>query len=50
MINAERLTKLLGGRTVVSDVSFRCEPGTVTGFLGLNGAGTALALWMCSRS
>jgi ABC-2 type transport system ATP-binding protein len=46
MINAERLTKLLGGRTGVSDISFRCEPGTVTGFLGPNGAGTALALWM----
>src|SRR5215208_445422 len=39
MIEAERITKQLGGRTIVSDVSFRCEPGTVTGFLGPNGAG-----------
>jgi ABC-2 type transport system ATP-binding protein len=39
MIEATQLTKRLGGRIVVSDVSFRCEPGTVTGFLGPNGAG-----------
>jgi ABC-2 type transport system ATP-binding protein len=39
MIETERITKQLGGRTVVSDVTFRCEPGTVTGFLGPNGAG-----------
>jgi ABC-2 type transport system ATP-binding protein len=30
MIEAEELTKRRGGRTVVSDVTFRCEPGTVT--------------------
>ena len=34
MIDSEGLTKRYGGRTVVQDVSFRCEPGTVTGFLG----------------
>jgi hypothetical protein len=39
MIENDGLTKQLGGRTVVSDVTFRCEPGTVTGFLGPNGAG-----------
>src|SRR5438552_1414222 len=39
MIQINELTKQLGGRTVVSDVTFRCEPGTVTGFLGPNGAG-----------
>src|SRR3954462_5430688 len=39
MIQTNGLTKQLGGRTVVSDVSFRCEPGTVTGFLGPYGAG-----------
>ena len=37
MIEAQGLTKQLGGRTVVSDVSLRCEPGSVTGFLGPNG-------------
>ena len=39
MIEANGLTKRLGGNLVVDDVSFRCEPGTVTGFLGPNGAG-----------
>ena len=29
MIQTDGLTKQLGGRTVVSDVTFRCEPGTV---------------------
>jgi ABC-2 type transport system ATP-binding protein len=33
------LTKSYGGFTAVDDVSFRCEPGRVTGFLGPNGAG-----------
>jgi ABC-2 type transport system ATP-binding protein len=39
MIELEGLTKRFGPATVVDDVSFRCEPGTVTGFLGPNGAG-----------
>ena len=39
MIETEALTKQLGGRAVVSDVTFCCEPGTVTGFLGPYGAG-----------
>jgi ABC-2 type transport system ATP-binding protein len=34
MITAEELTKQRGGRAVVSDVTFRCEPGTSTAFLG----------------
>ena len=46
MIEANGLTKRLGGRTVVSDVSFRCEPGTVTGFLGPNGAGKTTTMRM----
>jgi ABC-2 type transport system ATP-binding protein len=46
MIEAEGLTKQLGGRTVVSDVAFRCEPGTVTGFLGPNGAGKTTTMRM----
>ena len=28
------ITKQRGGRDVVSDVTFRREPGTITGFLG----------------
>jgi ABC-2 type transport system ATP-binding protein len=46
MIETEGLTKQLGGRTVVSDVSFRCEPGTITGFLGPNGAGKTTTMRM----
>jgi ABC-2 type transport system ATP-binding protein len=46
MITSQGLTKQLGGRTVVSDVTFRCEPGTVTGFLGPNGAGKTTTMRM----
>jgi ABC-2 type transport system ATP-binding protein len=46
MIETHGLTKELGGRTVVSDVTFRCEPGTVTGFLGPNGAGKSTTMRM----
>jgi ABC-2 type transport system ATP-binding protein len=46
MIESEGLTKRLGGRNVVDDVSFRCEPGTVTGFLGPNGAGKTTTMRM----
>ena len=46
MIETDGLTKQLGGRTVVSDVTFRCEPGTVTGFLGPNGAGKTTTMRM----
>jgi ABC-type multidrug transport system ATPase subunit len=44
MITVEHLTKRRGARDVVSDVTFRCEPGTVTGFLGPNGAGKTTML------
>jgi len=47
MIQTDALTKQLGGRTVVSDVTFRCEPGTVTGFLGPNGAGKTTTIEIC---
>jgi ABC-type Na+ transport system ATPase subunit NatA len=46
MIRVERLTKRRGARAVVSDVTFRCEPGTVTGFLGPNGAGKSTTMRM----
>ena len=46
MIELDGLSKRLGGRLVVADVSFRCEPGTVTGFLGPNGAGKTTTLRM----
>ncbi|MCD6726280.1 MAG: ATP-binding cassette domain-containing protein [Solirubrobacteraceae bacterium] len=46
MIESHGLTKRLGGCLVVDDVSFRCEPGTVTGFLGPNGAGKTTTMRM----
>jgi ABC-2 type transport system ATP-binding protein len=46
MIEAQALTKQFGGRTVVSDITFRSEPGTVTGFLGPNGAGKSTTMRM----
>jgi ABC-2 type transport system ATP-binding protein len=46
MITAEGLTKRYGASTVVNDVSFACEPGTVTGFLGPNGAGKTTTMRM----
>jgi ABC-2 type transport system ATP-binding protein len=46
VIESHGLTKRFGGRTVVDAVSFRCDPGTVTGFLGPNGAGKTTTLRM----
>jgi ABC-2 type transport system ATP-binding protein len=46
MIETQNLTKRFGGKAVVQDVSFRVEPGTVTGFLGANGAGKTTTLRM----
>jgi ABC-2 type transport system ATP-binding protein len=44
MISIEHVTKRYGGYTAVDDVTFRCEPGTVTGFLGPNGAGKSTTM------
>ncbi|MER7457556.1 ATP-binding cassette domain-containing protein [Micromonospora sp. NPDC126480] len=46
MISVEHLTKRYGRHTAVDDVSFHCEPGTVTGFLGPNGAGKSTTMRM----
>jgi len=46
MITAHALTKRYGRNPVVRDVSFTCEPGTITGFLGPNGAGKSTTLRM----
>ncbi|MFC0508283.1 ABC transporter ATP-binding protein [Micromonospora costi] len=46
MISVENLSKRYGRHQAVDDVSFRCEPGTVTGFLGPNGAGKSTTLRM----
>jgi ABC-2 type transport system ATP-binding protein len=46
MIEAQGLTKRYGAYTAVDDVSFRAEPGLVTGFLGPNGAGKSTTMRM----
>jgi ABC-2 type transport system ATP-binding protein len=46
MIEVNHLSKRYGGQLAVDAVSFRCEPGTVTGFLGPNGAGKSTTLRM----
>ena len=46
MIELERLTKRYGAYTAVDEVTFRAEPGQVTGFLGPNGAGKSTAMRM----
>jgi ABC-2 type transport system ATP-binding protein len=46
MITASELTRSYGSTPVVRDVSFTCEPGTITGFLGPNGAGKSTTLRM----
>ncbi len=39
MIKVDGLTRAYGSFIAVDDISFECQPGTVTGFLGPNGAG-----------
>jgi ABC-2 type transport system ATP-binding protein len=46
MIVVEELSKRYGAYTAVDSVSFRAEPGSVTGFLGPNGAGKSTTLRM----
>ncbi|WP_426511876.1 ABC transporter ATP-binding protein [Dactylosporangium sp. McL0621] len=46
MIEVAGLSRRYAGRPVVDGVTFRCEPGTVTGFLGPNGAGKSTTLRM----
>jgi len=46
MIEATNLTKRYGDKLAVDDISFRVEPGKVTGFLGPNGAGKSTTMRM----
>ena len=45
-ITVERLGKRYGAVQAVEDLSFALEPGTVTGFVGANGAGKSTTLRM----
>ncbi len=44
MIEAHELTKRYGDETAVHTLSFTIAPGTVTGFLGPNGAGESTTM------
>jgi ABC-2 type transport system ATP-binding protein len=44
MIEARNLTKRYGETIAVNDLSFKVEPGKVTGFLGPNGAGKSTTM------
>ena len=44
MIEVESLSKRFGKTQAVAGLSFRAEPGTITGFLGPNGAGKSTTL------
>ncbi len=46
MIEATSLTKRYGATTAVDDLTFRVDPGAVTGFLGPNGAGKSTTMRM----
>lgn len=44
LLQIDHVTKRYGSSTVVEDLSFRVEPGRVTGFLGPNGAGKSTTM------
>jgi ABC-2 type transport system ATP-binding protein len=46
VLAASHLTKVIGKRTIVDDVSFELRPGEVFGFLGPNGAGKTTTIRM----
>jgi ABC-2 type transport system ATP-binding protein len=43
-IKFDRVTKRFGAVTAVDDLSFSIDPGSITGFVGTNGAGKSTAL------
>jgi len=45
-LEASHLTKVIGERTIVDDISFTLQPGEVFGFLGPNGAGKTTTIRM----
>src|SRR5258708_34503918 len=45
-LTANHLTKVIGDRTIVDDVSFTLNEGEVFGFLGPNGAGKTTTIRM----
>src|SRR5262249_56005372 len=49
VIEAQELTKRYGDKLAVDHLSFRVEPGRVTGFLGPNGAGKSTTIRLVLR-
>jgi iron complex transport system ATP-binding protein len=49
MLAVERLGFAYNGKPVLEDVSFRCQPGTMTALLGVNGAGKSTLLKCLNR-
>ena len=45
-IELAHLTKRYGAVTAVDDLSFSLQPGSITGFVGANGAGKSTTLRM----
>lgn len=46
MIEAAQLSKVYGKRTVVKNISFKCNPGRVCGLIGPNGSGKSTTMKM----
>lgn len=46
VLQAEKLTKVIGKRTIVSDLSLELKKGEILGFLGPNGAGKTTTIRM----
>ena len=44
MIEVTSVTKRYGDKAAVSDLTFKVEPGVVTGFLGPNGSGKSTTM------
>ncbi|WP_246407064.1 ATP-binding cassette domain-containing protein [Geomicrobium halophilum] len=49
VLEANNLTKIYDGKTVVDDVSVSVKKGTITSFIGPNGAGKSTLISMISR-
>ncbi|MEA4825672.1 MAG: ATP-binding cassette domain-containing protein, partial [Clostridium sp.] len=45
-LQAINLTKKIGGRTIINDLSFEIEEGDICGFLGPNGSGKTTTIRM----
>lgn len=46
VLKTENVKKVIGGRTIVSDISLELSPGEIFGFLGPNGAGKSTTIKM----